>query len=333
MEARQCGWMALWQQRSSRGALGTLLVAGLSGIAVGLFTGLWIHFGARRRRREATGAQRLTAVEAGAPARSDARGDADDPAPAELQAEFAGAAAWVGVAGALANSEKLALYGCYKQALSGDCPAQRPWGMEASMKWAAWQEHRGASRAEAMRRYVAALDRAAPSWRAGPEAPRGPGPREGTGPSTGPAVSLLGCIGDPSQAGEDATPVGQLCERIAQGEAGEARAILGRAPALAFQADRDGMTPLHWACDRGSAELVRALLEMLGQRSDAPACLNARDASGDTPLHFAVLTDNMEIARLLLGCRAALDAKNNEGESPLALADGEEWRELLGRAA
>lgn len=330
MKGGHSRWMALWQQRPWRGLLGIVLTAGLSGVAVGLFTGLWIQFGARRRRRGVLGAPRSTVVELDMPAA------AGEPPSAGLQADFASAAAWVAAAADLTNTEKLALYGCYKQATAGDCPAKQPWGMEASMKWQAWREHLGTPRAEAMLRYVAALDRTAPSWRTGPRgaAPGGRGgPKEGSGMSTGPAVSLLGCIGDPDQQGQvDETPVGQLCEKIADGDVEGARAVLRQAPGLALQADKDGMTPLHWACDRGCEEVARALLDMLSGRPDAAAHLNARDASGDTPLHFAVLTENQEIAKMLLACRADPDVKNNEDESPRQVG-GEEWRELLSSAA
>mmetsp|Transcript_657 Transcript_657/g.1314 ORF Transcript_657/g.1314 Transcript_657/m.1314 type:complete len:323 (+) Transcript_657:1-969(+) len=322
--------MTLWQHRPSSGSLSVLLAAGISGIAVGLATGLWIHFGGRKRRQLRAEQQRPMVV--GLEAAT------EDP-PDELQAEFTRAAAWVSQASDLATTAKLALYGCYKQATSGDCPPQRPWGMEASAKWEAWHEHRGASKAEAMRRYIEALGRAAPAWRAGPPGPAGPaaggrGRDLGAGMATGPAQSLLQSIGDPSQAGAvDETPVGQLCESIAEDDLDAARAVLRQAPQLAFQSDRDGMTPLHWACDRGRTAMVKELLGMLGKGSDALAHVNMQDGSGDTPLHFAVLTDNEEIARLLLASRADPQAKNSDGESPWALAEGEGWCKIFGKAA
>mmetsp|Transcript_94938 Transcript_94938/g.283502 ORF Transcript_94938/g.283502 Transcript_94938/m.283502 type:complete len:338 (+) Transcript_94938:97-1110(+) len=336
METRQGWWVTPLQQRPWRGALGAAVTAGLSGILVGLAAGLWHHLSGRRRgQHPLAGVQSPAVVGPAAPAWC---GDAQDCPPDELRAEFARAAAWVASSPALTTAAKLALYGWYKQANSGDCPAERPWGMEASAKWEAWREHRGASTAEAMRRYISALDQAAPGWRAdapGARAPRGEGGAraEGSGMATGPAVSLLQSIGDPSQAGEvDVTPVGQLCERIAEDDLDAAYAMLRASPGLAFHADKDGMTPLHWACDRGRIGVVRALLDMLTASSASSALVNTKDASGDTPLHFAVLTENVEIAQLLLHCRASPGAKNSSGESPLDLVTGEGWQQLFSKS-
>ena len=47
-----------------------------------------------------------------------------------------------------------------------------------------------------------------------------------------------------------------------------------------FDGDEEGLTPLHWACDRGHAEIVRTLLEV------RPGAVNAQDFTGQTPLHY-----------------------------------------------
>jgi len=254
----------------------------------------------------------------------------------ELQEDFAQASAYVGSSSGLSNKSKLELYGCYKQVTCGDCTQERPWGMEASMKWEAWRQQSGTAKADAMRRYILALDAAIPAWRMGEQSTisRPAGPREGSGPTTGPTVSLLQCIGDPDQARDvDATPIGQLCEKIANDETEAAKEMLYKNPNFAISADKDGMTPLHWACDRGCIGMVQFLLEMGAKNSAVEQQLNARDGSGDTPLHFAVLTDNLEIAKLLLECRADPSIQNDEGESPMDVADGEDWRRALIGAA
>merc|ERR1711957_599060 len=102
-----------------------------------------------------------------------------------------------------------------------------------------------------------------------------------------------------------------------------------RNPALAFQADKDGMTPLHWAADRGSLEVAEALIKLVGAGPTAVARVNCRDDSGDTALHYAVLTDNLDIGQLLVKHNADSGAENNEGETPLSIAEGQEWQTLL----
>merc|ERR1712151_15782 len=100
-------------------------------------------------------------------------------------------------------------------------------------------------------------------------------------------------------------------------------------PELAFQTDKDGMTPLHWAADRGVVDVARILVEMAGDSSVAVGRMNAQDESGDTALHYAVLTENLEIGELLIKRNADPSIENKEGDTPLALADNEEWRTLF----
>merc|ERR1719252_428048 len=107
----------------------------------------------------------------------------------------------------------------------------------------------------------------------------------------------MGTIGDPEKVGDvDNTPVGQLCEQIADGKLEAAREILRRKPELAFQADKDGMMPLHWAADRGALDLVKVLIAMAVPKGTTGAFMSAQDSNGDTPLHYAVLSDNPEVA-------------------------------------
>eukprot|EP00438_Fugacium_kawagutii_P003310 Skav223908 [mRNA] locus=scaffold5126:128762:140559:- [translate_table: standard] len=90
---------------------------------------------------------------------------------------------------------------------------------------------------------VQVLETYAPNWQSG-------------GPSMGPAVSTMGCIGGGDPGDVDETPAGQLCQQIAEGDMEAACSLLRASPQLACEADKDGMLPLHWACDRGDLEMV-----------------------------------------------------------------------------
>jgi len=305
-----------------------------AGGVFGLVVITWFRYGWNKWRHALKRSQHSNAASLGEELRKALLDELDEKPLDELQEDFTRASAYVGASSSLSNKSKLELYGCYKQVMCGDCTQGRPWGMEASMKWESWHQQSGASKADAMRRYILALDEAVPAWRMGEQStisrPRHAGPKEGSGPTTGPTVSLLQCIGDPEQANDvDATPIGQLCEKIAKDETDAAKEILSKTPDFAVSTDKDGMTPLHWACDRGCIGMVQFLLELGMNNSTVEQQLNARDGSGDTPLHFAVLTDNLEIAKLLLECRADPNVKNGEGDSAMDIADGEDWRKAL----
>lgn len=55
---------------------------------------------------------------------------------------------------------------------------------------------------------------------------------------------------------------------------------------------------------------------------DSGADVNAADDDGFTPLHFAVNADSVEIVRYLLDSGADLERANNKGETPLNVAVG-----------
>eukprot|EP00929_Paragymnodinium_shiwhaense_P069337 TRINITY_DN34982_c0_g1_i1.p1 TRINITY_DN34982_c0_g1~~TRINITY_DN34982_c0_g1_i1.p1 ORF type:complete len:360 (-),score=70.24 TRINITY_DN34982_c0_g1_i1:277-1284(-) len=235
-------------------------------------------------------------------------------------------------ASALSNDVKLALYGCYKQATVGNCPPSKPWGMESGLKWDAWKAHSGESPATAMRGYMAVLDKAVPGWELGAVAAPRKGDK-GMDGGLGPCVSTMGNIGTQEEHDDvDETPIGQLCERIAASDVGAVEALLKKSPNLAFQRDKDGMSPLHWAADRGLVQVAALLLEAsrLGQGDAAGSRINARDDVGDTPLHYAVNSENLELARMLVSAKADPNVANDDGETAMALAQGSPaWNAVL----
>lgn len=77
---------------------------------------------------------------------------------------------------------------------------------------------------------------------------------------------------------------------------------------------------MHRACSALQQHVVEALL------AHAPRTVNAANRAGDTPLHVIVSVGqdprSVEIARVLVRGGADLEAKNKEGETPLALLGG-----------
>ena len=101
-------------------------------------------------------------------------------------------------------------------------------------------------------------------------------------------------------------------------------------------ADADGLTALHWACDRGHAAIVALLV-------DRGAALDAADGEGQTALHYALTVENWAMAAMLVARGASVAAKLLDGTNPMddlaprhrqvvlgelplsSLGDGEGW--------
>ncbi|RMG03466.1 MAG: ankyrin repeat domain-containing protein, partial [Acidobacteria bacterium] len=70
---------------------------------------------------------------------------------------------------------------------------------------------------------------------------------------------------------------------------------------------------LHEAARYGYLEIARLLIS-------SGANVNAKDQDGQTPLHEAAWYGNSGVAKLLISSRADLNAKNKNGKTPLGVA-------------
>lgn len=77
--------------------------------------------------------------------------------------------------------------------------------------------------------------------------------------------------------------------------------------------DTLGMTPLHWAAQRGNSVAVEILIQW-------GASVQTRECQGYTPLHFACVSGNFTCIKALLDAGADVNAKDWDGESPLMTA-------------
>src|SRR6187551_1317013 len=96
-------------------------------------------------------------------------------------------------------------------------------------------------------------------------------------------------------------------------------------------AQGDGMTALHWAAERGDAELAALLLK-------SGASVTAETRIGrHTPLHVAARHGNSAIVRALVNAHAAVNALTTTGAAPLHFAaasgDSESIAALLDHGA
>lgn len=98
---------------------------------------------------------------------------------------------------------------------------------------------------------------------------------------------------------------------------------------------KEGLTPLMYAAQNGSADAAKLLLESRAQ-------IGARDEDGLQPLHFAASSGYSEVCDVLLAHGADKNAADESGrraieyvpeEQTEAKADREKWEALLGRQA
>jgi hypothetical protein len=108
------------------------------------------------------------------------------------------------------------------------------------------------------------------------------------------------------------------------------------------QADACGVTGLHLAALRGDTDCTQMLLaagvdvnvaDVAGQVRDvagAPRCAHSRVCCAQTPLHYAVASQEAPTALLLCLAGADVDAEDDCGRTPLAVALA---LDVLGRRA
>jgi len=119
----------------------------------------------------------------------------------------------------------------------------------------------------------------------------------------------------------------RIHEAAKNGDLAKVTALLNSNPALVFDRDVDGRTPLHLAAKEGHEDIVEMLLAHGAE-------VNAGDASGDTALSYAAAGGHLDVAQVLLDHKANVNSRGSMGMTPLdrALMDGnKEMAELLRR--
>ncbi len=95
----------------------------------------------------------------------------------------------------------------------------------------------------------------------------------------------------------------QIHELAQKGDLEGLKAFIEKNPDLVNARDKDGRTPLHWACRGVHLEVVRFLV-------DKGADVNAEDSNKVVPLHSLAVRNSTEAIELLLARGADVDAKD-----------------------
>lgn len=222
-----------------------------------------------------------------------------------LEMEFEEATKYVrGNLAATASSEDLLyFYSRYKQAKEGICKVPKPsfYQLSEKSKWSAWTDLGNMGQSEAMSEYVEKLCCMRSSWRE--EVVKDP--TEGW-------VS----VSSPMRAQEsgdltvwDLVKEGSLAELtgVLDTLQREVRTHLAESVELAELKDEEGLTLLHWAADRGQADMAELLL------SRDLALLDARDGAGQTALHYAASCGHSQVVSLLLDRGADRSLQDEDG--------------------
>jgi len=228
----------------------------------------------------------------------------------ELQ--FAKASKYLqGLAATLQSGKLLEFYGLYKQATEGPCNTSKPgfFDFKGKQKWEAWKALGDMEKEEAMEEYAKVMDDLDPEWELKAEA-------DGTGGGAWVRVSRMA---ETEQDDEDSTDK-TVFDWVKENNLEELKKL--DAMTLHIK-DDNGMTPLHWAADRGHAEVAKFLLLSCGPEVDA--C----DADGQTALHYAASCGHAAVIRVLLDGGADASIQDADGLKAYECTDSQDIKQLF----
>lgn len=210
------------------------------------------------------------------------------------------------------QQQLLQLYGLYKQATVGPCNIPKPgiFNVQARAKWFSWSGLKQLDQDSAKKNYVQLMDKLQPGWnKVQPNAPS----------SSWVSVSL------PKREEEKPEGPNSLLDYIKEGNACGVQKVIesGKYNQQLNMLDDDGLGFIHWAADRGNADILRCLLNSIG------IDVNLQDCEGQTALHFASSCGNIECIQLLLSHNADQTIKDENGLSCLDVAFNEKIKSLL----
>jgi len=217
----------------------------------------------------------------------------------------------------MSNSDKLLLYGLYKQATIGDAPEAKPsWvDIRAGYKYDSWSNFRGMSQQFAMIYYIQTYTELQDKYF------NFAGSFDFERPSLGFGLK-------PSQPVEEkeedvsSSPEAKLRKAAASKNFEEMKTLI-ETGANFGHADKNGETALHFCADRGMVDGVTYLLEL-------GANPNSTDNDGISVLQVAVIAGHFDVCKILLEKGADPDHQDADGDSPRTCAEEEHDENIKG---
>lgn len=199
----------------------------------------------------------------------------------------------------LSPVQLLYLYARYKQAQEGPCIIPKPsfFDLKGRQKWEAWKQLGDMSSAEAMQDYIHEIETLFPAWN--------PKDQKRSSTGFGQAVSRLQDLEDETLTEDQKGAF----DWVKEGNINRLKQCLRNYPQLLEEVDSQGMTLLHWACDRGAEDIVQLLLK-------AGTSINKQDREGQTALHYASSCGHRDLVRILLEHGADATLADDDGQTP-----------------
>lgn len=209
----------------------------------------------------------------------------------------------------------LTLYGYYKQATEGPCNTPKPswYDMKAKSKWESWKSLGNMSRDKAKDLYIDAVKKLDPSFEVGKTS-------DSSSNTSWVCVSTM----QPNFKDETINPTEKsIIDYIKDSDIKNVLEHLGSLSVNDLnKLDDNGLSVLHWAADRGCADVLETLLV---HGSD----VNIKDSDGQTPLHYAVSCGHIDCIKILLNHGANVNLKDNSGDDVFSLAQDDSVKNLL----
>lgn len=213
------------------------------------------------------------------------------------------------------QDDLLYLYGRYKQALVGPCNEPMPgiFNFRNRSKWSSWNSLGNMAKEEAMQQYIDKINDLKPDWDASKPKEKDVSEKKHFGPVNSTCLNT-----DPELAEESKT----VFDYVKEGNLEKVKHLLNANGSIKSVVDDDGLSLLHWACDRGYSEIVSLLLT---NGTD----VNSQDKDGQTPLHYASSCGHENVVNLLLEAGANINIFDSDGLKPADVAYSTELKKLL----
>lgn len=220
----------------------------------------------------------------------------------------------------LEASALLEFYGLFKQATVGPCNTSKPgiFSVNARAKWNAWNDLGAMGKECAMHKYIAKMDNIEPDWYQDDSSKKHKKP-------SWISVSTLSADNEDDHSGSKT-----LIDHVKDGNIDEILAVFVESVSLEAakqvqinDCDADGLAAIHWAADRGHANILDILL-----KHGADVNLVDKDA-GQTALHYAISCGHVECIKTLLKYGANANITDSEDVSCIDLANESEDPKII----